>query len=215
VPAFLDTLKIMATTTVYLIRHAQSHPSERIVHSEWPLSERGKAQAERLAELLTPLGIERIVSSPFMRCRQTIAPFAERVGLEVVVHDDLRERHLGIGFDEDFWAIWRASWEDFDFARPGFETSREAQRRFAEAMTAILSEHEGRTIGVCSHGNVIGLFLNRLDARNGRETAERLTNPDVLKLRADGDAIEWDRTFRLPGIADLVTDPADTPLAGE
>jgi len=211
----LGTLKTMATTTVYLIRHAQSRPSARIVHSEWPLSERGKAQAERLAELLTPLGIERLVSSPFARCRQTIAPFAERAGLGVAVHDDLRERHMGIGFDEDFLAFWRASWEDFDFARPGFETSREAQWRFAEAMTAILREHEGRTIGVCSHGNVIGLFLNRLDARNGRETAERLTNPDVLKLRANGDAIEWDRTFRLPGLSDLVTDPADTPLAGK
>lgn len=205
----------MATTTVYLIRHAQSHPSAQIAHSEWPLSERGKDQAERLAELLLPLGIERLVSSPFTRCRQTITPFAERVGLEVAVHDELRERHLGIGFDEDFWAIWRASWEDFDFARPGFETSREAQRRFAEAMAVILSKHAGKTIGVCSHGNVIGLFLNHLDARNGRETAERLTNPDVLKLRADGAAIEWDRTFRLPGLVDLVTDPADTPLADD
>jgi 2,3-bisphosphoglycerate-dependent phosphoglycerate mutase len=211
----LGTLKTMATTTVYLIRHAQSRPSERIVHSEWPLSEWGKVQAERLIDLLLPLGIERLVSSPFARCRQTIAPFADRVDQEVTVHDDLRERHMGIGFDEDFFAFWRASWEDFDFARPGFETSREAQRRMTEAMTAILHEHEGRTIGVCSHGNVIGLFLNHLDARNGRETAERLTNPDVLKLRADGDAIEWDRTFRLPGLADLVTDPADTPLADE
>ncbi len=205
----------MAMTTVYLIRHAQSHPSARIAHSEWPLSKSGKAQAERLADLLLPLGIERLVSSPFTRCRQTITPFAERVGVEIVVHDGLRERHLGIGFDEDFWAFWRASWEDFDFARPGFETSREAQRRMAEAMEAILRDHEGRTIGVCSHGNVIGLFLNRLDARNGRETAERLTNPDVLRLRADGSAIEWDQTFRLPGLADLVTDPADTPLADE
>ena len=202
----------MATTTVYLIRHAQSHPTEEIEHSDWPLSAVGWSQAEGLAEILIPLGIERLVTSPFARCRQTIGPFADRSGLEVVVCDDLRERHLGIGFHEDFWAIWRRSWEDFDFARPGYETSREAQRRFAEAMAMILSQHEGRTIGVCAHGNVIGLFLNHLDARNGRETAERLTNPDVLRLHTDGNAIVWERTFRLPGLLELATDPADTPI---
>ena len=211
----MGTLKSMATTILYLIRHAQSRPSARIAHSEWPLSEWGKVQAERLTDLLLPLGIERLASSPFTRCLQTITPFAERVDLEVAVHDDLRERELGIGFDEDFWAIWRASWEDFDYARPGFETSREAQRRFVAAMGGILREHAGRTIGVCSHGNVIGLFLNHLDTRNGREAAERLTNPDVLKLRANGNAIDWDRTFRLSGLAELVTDPADTPLADD
>ena len=211
----MGTLKSMATTTVYLIRHAQSHPSEEVAHSDWPLSALGRSQAERLVEILMPLGIERLVTSPFTRCRQTIEPFAERSGLEVVLRDDLRERHLGIGFHEDFWAIWCRSWEDFDFARPGHETSREAQRRFVEAIAEILDEHKGRTIGVCAHGNVIGLFLNHLDARDGRETAERLTNPDVLRFHADGHAIVWDRTFRLPGLADLVTDPAETPIGDE
>ncbi len=199
-------------TTLYLIRHAQSHPSARIIHSEWPLSELGRTQATRLTHLLEPLGIERIVSSPFTRCLETIRPFAEKSGLEVVLCDDLRERHLGVGFDDDFWAVWRRSWEDFDYAVPGHETSREAQRRFVAAIDRTLSEHEGQTIGVCAHGNVIGLFLNHLDARNGRETAERLTNPDVLRFRTDGGSVVWDRSYRLPGFADLVTDPAETPI---
>ena len=79
-------------------------------------------------------------------------------------------------------------------------------------MDEILRRHRGQTIGVCAHGNVIGLFLNHLDARNGRETAERLTNPDVLRLHTDGNAIVWERTFRLPGLLELATDPADTPI---
>jgi len=122
---------------------------------------------------------------------------------------------LGIGLGDDFAAIWRRSWEDLDFALPGYESSRDAQRRFVDAVDGILSELEGRKIGVCAHGNVIGLYLNHLDDRNGRETAERLTNPDILKLRAEGDAVEWDRSFRLPGLAELTTDPADTPTVRE
>lgn len=37
--------------TLYLIRHAQSHPSSRVPEKEWPLSERGKYQAKELAPI--------------------------------------------------------------------------------------------------------------------------------------------------------------------
>lgn len=205
----------MPITTAYLIRHAQSRPSEHVRYSDWPLSELGSQQADGLSDLLLSLGIERLVSSPFTRSLQTVQPFAERAGLQIVVCDDLRERHLGIGPNDDFGAIWRRSWEDLDFALPGCESSRDAQRRFVGAMRRILGEHEGRTIGVCAHGNVIGLFLKHLEGRNGRETAERLTNPDVLRLHVEGDVVEWDRTFQLPGLAALATDHADTPITTE
>jgi 2,3-bisphosphoglycerate-dependent phosphoglycerate mutase len=203
----------MPITTAYLIRHAQSRPSEQVRYSDWPLSELGRQQADRLTGLLLSLGIERLVSSPFTRCLQTVQPFVRRVGLQVVVCDDLRERHFGIGPNDDFGAIWRKSWEDFSFALPGFESSRDAQRRFVDAMTRILRQHEGRTIGICAHGNVIGLYLNHLDGRNGRETAERLMNPDVLRIRTHDSTVEWDRTFQLPGLEALATDHADTPIA--
>jgi len=205
----------MATTTVYLIRHAQSHPSARIPHSDWPLSDRGRRQADRLAGLLLPLGIQRLVSSPFARCVQTVGPFAERAALDVALRDDLRERYMAIGFDDDFQAAWRRSWEDFDYARPEGESSRDAQKRFVDAMDEILCEHAGHTICVCAHGNVIGLYLNHVDDRNGREAAERLTNPDVLRIRADGRTVEWDRSFRLEGLAGLSSDPTETPMDGE
>jgi len=202
----------MATTTLYIVRHAQSHPTEGIAHSDWPLSKRGERQADALAELLLSLRIECIFSSPFARCLQTIRPFVERSNLEIEIRDDLRERHLGIDLDGDFPSIWRRSWKDLDFALPGFETSREAQRRFVDAIDRILREHEGRTVGVCAHGNVIGLFLHHLDEKNGRETAEQLTNPDVLRFTIDGDSVVWDRAYRLPGLEGVVTDPADTPI---
>ena len=200
------------TTTLFIIRHAQSHPTAGIENSDWPLSVRGRQQAEDLAPLLLLLGIEHLVSSPFARCLRTIAPFAEQASLNIQVCSDLRERYLGIDLKGDFLTIWRRSWEDFDFALPGRETSRDAQRRFVDAMHRVCQESKGRTLAVCAHGNVIGLFLNHLDARNGRETAEELTNPDVLRFRVEGGSIAWDRTYRLPGLAALVTDPSETPI---
>ena len=45
-----------------------------------PLAERGYAQARALAERLAEQPIVELVSSPLLRCKQTLAPLAERLG---------------------------------------------------------------------------------------------------------------------------------------
>jgi bisphosphoglycerate-dependent phosphoglycerate mutase len=78
--------------TFYLVRHAQSLPNKSQYFSEWPLSPIGLRQAEQLAELLAPLEITRVFSSPFLRSVQTAKPFADRHGIPITLVDDLRER---------------------------------------------------------------------------------------------------------------------------
>jgi 8-oxo-dGTP diphosphatase len=70
---------------VYLLRHA--HAGNR---AQWqgsdaarPLSAKGDAQAEALADLLGDKAIHRVVSSPTERCTRTVAPLADRLGLAV------------------------------------------------------------------------------------------------------------------------------------
>ena len=79
--------------TIFLVRHA--HAGKR---SEWdgddcarPLSARGEDQARGIAELLAGHPVRRIVSSPFLRCLQTVAPLASVVGTTVEGSDDLAE----------------------------------------------------------------------------------------------------------------------------
>lgn len=70
---------------VHLVRHA--HAGKR---SDWagddsdrPLSDRGALQAIGLAADLAATAVGRIVSSPYVRCVQTVEPLAVAVGLEV------------------------------------------------------------------------------------------------------------------------------------
>jgi len=56
-----------------------------------PLDDRGRRQAAELAEKLRPLEIRRIVSSPYVRCVQTMEPLAAVLGLEVERDDRLAE----------------------------------------------------------------------------------------------------------------------------
>ncbi len=78
---------------VYLIRHAKA---EKL--AAWdgpeplrPLTQRGLRQARELADLLADAGVTRIVASPFLRCRQTAAPLAARLGLRVGVDERLAD----------------------------------------------------------------------------------------------------------------------------
>jgi 8-oxo-dGTP diphosphatase len=79
--------------TIYFVRHAKA--GERRVWDgddvERPLSRTGWRQAEHLAERLRSKGVTHLVSSPYVRCVQTLEPLAEILGLEVVTDHRLHE----------------------------------------------------------------------------------------------------------------------------
>jgi 8-oxo-dGTP diphosphatase len=56
-----------------------------------PLSDTGWRQAEGLVGLLGGFGIERILSSPYVRCVQTLEPLARARELSVEPRDELAE----------------------------------------------------------------------------------------------------------------------------
>jgi phosphohistidine phosphatase SixA len=55
-----------------------------------PLSGRGRQQAEGLVASLREAGPTRLVSSPFLRCRQTLEPLAQQLSLPLATWDLLR-----------------------------------------------------------------------------------------------------------------------------
>jgi phosphohistidine phosphatase SixA len=79
--------------TLILVRHASA--GER---ADWtdddrlrPLDARGREQAAALAEALAALRVDRILTSPFLRCVETVEPLADARGLVVEKRDELAE----------------------------------------------------------------------------------------------------------------------------
>jgi len=74
-----------------LIRHALAGDSDAWQGDDRirPLDEQGRLQAEALVDALAELELDRIVSSPFLRCVQTVEPLAEARGLETELDDRL------------------------------------------------------------------------------------------------------------------------------
>jgi len=60
-----------------------------------PLDPRGRGQASRLPELLGDYGIARVLSSPAVRCVQTVEPLARSRGLDIEVREELGEEQQG------------------------------------------------------------------------------------------------------------------------
>jgi 8-oxo-dGTP diphosphatase len=56
-----------------------------------PLDARGRRQAADLVELLQPLGVRRVVSSPYVRCVASVEPLAAALGLPVEQDERLAE----------------------------------------------------------------------------------------------------------------------------
>jgi 2,3-bisphosphoglycerate-dependent phosphoglycerate mutase len=196
--------------TLYLVRHAQCIPRQTLGFSGWPLSPVGVKQAEQLADLLGPLGIAQVFSSPFVRTLATAKPFAQKQALEILVVDDLRERLIVNDGRHPSDEVWRKSWEDFTFAPADCESSIAAQARICKAIGDIAQRATG-TSAIFTHGNVLGLFLNALTSSYGRKEAEALTNPDILKMEWGDGYFKWDHDFRLSGLKGIATQHSSMP----
>ena len=79
--------------TSVLLRHASAgHRTRWDGHDVTrPLDARGRRQALELVELLRPLDLGRLVSSPYVRCVETVEPLAAALGLPLEQDDRLAE----------------------------------------------------------------------------------------------------------------------------
>ena len=81
------------TVPLLVVRHGTSRPRDSWAHvdADRPLVSAGRRQARALVPLLACWCPERIVSSPWRRCMETVAPFAQDASLRVVTKEFLSE----------------------------------------------------------------------------------------------------------------------------
>ena len=78
---------------VLLVRHAKAGDRDKWEPPDdlRPLTAKGEAQAEAMVAAFAEFGVTRVLSSPYLRCSQTVAPLAAARGLAVEPCDDLAE----------------------------------------------------------------------------------------------------------------------------
>jgi 8-oxo-(d)GTP phosphatase len=104
-------------SVVVLVRHAKAGR-----RSDWrgtddlrPLDDTGRAQANTLARFLTAFAPTRVLAAEPLRCQQTVQPFAESHGLDVVVEPAFGDEQFAKSPETSETAFW-------SIAKPGAVT---------------------------------------------------------------------------------------------
>jgi probable phosphoglycerate mutase len=131
-----------------------------------PLSDEGREQARRVAEWLAPEGFDAVYSSPMRRAIETAEPLAARLGLAVMVDDELaeldRDHHFYVPVEE-----LKASGDPrYEQLLNGTLYGDVDLDTFAQvvhlAVLRIIEAHEGQRVALFAHGGVINAFATRL-----------------------------------------------------
>lgn len=150
--------------TLILVRHAAHVHLNRVLSGRTPgvpLSEAGRAQAQRLARRLAERGIAAVHTSPIARAEETAITIADHAGVAIERAEALNEIDFGAwtgcGFDDlagdPRWNRWNA--ERATAQPPEGESMTEAQARIVAHLERAASDYDGRTLVLVSHADMI------------------------------------------------------------
>ena len=153
-------------TTVLLVRHGVTETTGIILPGRTPglhLSERGVAQAKRVADRLGELARKPVALyvSPLERTRETAVPIARALRLRAQVDRGLLECDFGLWTGKKLHLLakkpeWRAvQHAPSTFRFPEGESFTEMQLRIWTTLERVAAKHRNRTVVVVSHADPI------------------------------------------------------------
>ena len=190
----------MRPTTFYFVRHGESEGNAARVftgQTDSPLTERGRQQAEAVADELASVKFDRIVSSDLSRTRDTADVIAKRHGMRVEVVPELREIDVGDRTGKTFDETrGLPNWNDDGFvAWPGGETLDQVVARTLGAIERLTRESPGKTILVVGHGGVNRILLSHFLGILPKLDRTPATNTNVSVVHTDGKTHTVERLF--------------------
>lgn len=195
-------------TRIYIVRHGES---------EWniirkiqgfknaPLTERGLAQGDKIAQRLRDVKLDAIYASDLDRARITAEKIAAANGADLTITESLREMSFGIWegmlFSEvqetypEGFGYWQKSPELLEIEEG--ENLYSLEKRMAGFIDEILERHQGGDVLIVSHGTALKtmiLYLLGMPLTNYKNMAmdnvslsivEKRDYNNVLKLYND------------------------------
>ena len=157
---------------IFLVRHGETEWN-RINRfqgiSDIPLNEKGKAQAEALAQALKDETIDVVYSSPLIRAGETAKAIRHFHPSSLFFEEEgLKEMDLGDfeGMEAPHWAKqypeFRKKWSESpaSIKLPGGESLKGVQTRAVKTLECIIQNHSPETtLLICSHNFVIHAIL--------------------------------------------------------
>ncbi|MCZ4339087.1 histidine phosphatase family protein [Shewanella colwelliana] len=153
----------MAQTTLYLMRHGECEGGNTLRgHSDVALTEIGFAQMQ-LAYAKLPEMVDRVVSSPLMRCAKFAHYIARKRDVSVSLDERLKEIYFGrwdgqtipklhAEHGAELTAYWQNPWLH---PLPEGELMSTFEQRLDEVVEQLVTEHCEEKLLIITHGGVI------------------------------------------------------------
>lgn len=202
------------TQEMLLIRHGQSIANASGVwqgQMEFPLSEKGRAQATLAGQALAGKKMEAIYSSPLSRAFETAEIIAREAGFrgDVIPITELMERRGGLlegttqeeraARNPELMKKFLSIPEEDRWRLVGAETDEEVLARFEIGISKIRERHgPGDRIVVVSHGGAMRAFLRDIFGPEMLPGDQRVPNTSVT-------SIEWSPNSPNPRLLDLAS----------
>lgn len=211
----LEYIGVYMETKIVLIRHGESLANAGGIylgHTDWDLTEKGKMQAETVANHLRNEKIDLIYSSDLIRAYNTALPHSKIHGLDIIKSRELREIYLGKWegkplseieerWQDEFIHGWR---ENFGTCQtPGGESVPHLANRIYEEVKRIARENEGKYIVIATHAAAIRAFWGKITKTPENEVAQKIPFPQ----NASCTTVKYERGELIPveyGFADYL-----------
>lgn len=182
-------------TRILLVRHGETEWNAAGRVQGWTdsrLSDRGRAQADRLAQRLAPSPLAAVYASDLSRAQETAQIIAQPQSLPVMTDARLRERGYGAWegltlseLETQFPEAWHRYHHQraLDVPIPGGETWEQVSERILPALHDLLAQTAHETIVFVGHGGSLrALILDALAAPLTTLLRLRLDNASLTRL---------------------------------
>lgn len=193
-------------TTVVLIRHGETlgNREGRFQTYDTPLSDVGRAQAERLAaRLASEPPAQALYTSDLARARETAAIVGRRIGLTPVEDRALRELDVGdwkgllradvLGHRSGGFDAWLVGGALERLPGDAGECAADVAHRALAWLERTVARHHGERVIAVSHGLTLAILLaevqgwDRAEALASRSTGQGNTAVNIVEVDAGGE----------------------------
>lgn len=184
----------MSSVQFFIFRHGETawNAEGRIQgHTDIPLNETGRQQAQELAGRLQKMDVQIIFSSDLCRARETANIVSG--GAPIIQSATLRETSYGEAegmlrteivakYGQESWERWvSVDPRDLDFRFPGGESKREQlQRVLAYLEESVIAQPELKKIAVSTHGGVVRRLIHHCKGAPENPIAQLNCLPNYL-----------------------------------
>ncbi len=195
------------STTIYVIRHAQSNanirkrkpvPQKHLKFWGSRLSNDGKIQAYSIAQQLESVALHHVYSSALTRAKQTAQIIHNKQQCNATILENTHERFYGTDYfllSKDQKKAARKAVKQLPneeskmshrFSFDG-ESAIESATRLKTAIEELARKHNGQTIALVSHGAVMRMFLVLIGwAQYNQLPSKTIENTGYFVLEVDG-----------------------------